>query len=544
MFFRFRRGTAHHRCCTLSGLVGGFSFFLAAVSMLCGVLVFFLFRSYVFPNIEKTDFGSFAVLVLDESQNDRRIREILGRGGMEGFISESSQEVPVDDFGSLKMVPLDIYRDEIDLVDPRDTGYAEKLRTFFVRDGMRFFFLPLGTIAGSNTAKLNKQLTALLQDIPFTFTVLGQRSSPFFNFVLLAAACVFALYFSSNKRLFVFGLPVILAFAWSGSSAFVLTALLVGIWELLREPIRELSAARRYERPLDYAGAGFQGLLERLKPFRLNCFLALLFLVFLVVFSAAAGLFFFPLAAAFLCFFLLYSLALRAESERVRKSRHVPFIPVPLFPFKARTFSLFPLLLPFVFASLLALFLPFFLPGFSPFQEKESPVDTHYLINPEDYYRYIDFQISFSYRPFDQDFYPDTTRPAPAQRALNQKEYLSYYLDEDGLIAGSTGFAIGHSIEDPPFPLEKLMDFLLNYDKVPDRGFEVSGLSLFTFKEWISVAIILAVCTLDLLPPAIRPGIQPWLQNKKKKKVPVFTDKRSAAWKANSLTRSERRFPS
>jgi hypothetical protein len=335
---------------------------------------------------------------------------------------------------------------------------------------------------------------------------MGQRRSFFWYFALLGVACVFALLFSPNKRLFVFQLPLLLAFGWSGSSAFVLAAVLAGIWELLREPMGELSADRRYERP-GYAGGGLKGLLERLKPFRVNCLLILFFAAFFAIFSLAAGLSPIPAAAVLLSFGLLYFLAFRAESERIRKSRHVPFTPVPLLPFKVKTFSLFPLLLPFGAASALALFLSIALPNAAPSREEQAPVD--FLVSSDDYYRHLDFQRTFSYRPL-------------GQQALNQDSFLRYYLGEDGLIAGSTNPSIGSWMA-APFPLEKLMDFLLNYSNAPGRGFGVSWASLSILKELIAVAIIFAALILDLLPSAIRPGTRPLLWN---------------------LSRMERRFPS
>jgi hypothetical protein len=269
-------------------------------------------------------------------------------------------------------------------------------------------------------------------------------------------------------------------------------------------------------------------------------------MVFFVFFSAMAELSPIPLAAAFVSFSFLYFLAIRVESERIRESRHIPFIPVPLLPFKAKTFSLFPLLLPFGLASVLALFVPLFLPNLFPPRQQESPIDLHYLISPGDYYRHIDFQMSFSYRRLDQNLYADST---PGQWALNQEAFLLYYLGEDGLIAGSTGHSSAPWII-PPFPLEKLMDFLLNYDKVPalNSRFAAPGTSLFTsifmLREWIAVAIILAAWIFDLLPPAIRPGIRPLLRSKKKEKIPVSGNKWISAWNLNQLRRSGRRFPS
>ena len=542
-----------------------FSRFAAVVSVLCGVLVFSLFKFFPSPELKVPAGGEdFAVLSVDESRDDRSVREILGRGGITGLISESSQEVAVDDFGTLKMIALDSFRNEIEPFDPRDDGYAAKLRDFFVRDGKRFFFIPLKDVPW-NGIKLQKQLGSLLGDIPFTLTVLEQKEPIFMYFLLLAAACVFALHLSRAPRFFLFEFPVLLAFSRGGSFGFVLAALLCGIWELLREPLGELLAARRNNHGAfggapDYAGTAFAGLRERLRPFRMNFLLLLFLALFFAVFSVAGALSPIPLAAACLCFFLLYFLAFRVEAERNRRSGHIPFTPAPLLPFRTRYFSLFPLLLPFVAASVLALFLPLVFPDFSHAREKDPVADIlaepQYLLSSEDYYRHIAFQKSFSYVKPDQDLYlKDTRTPEAGGGALNQEGYLRYYLGSDGLIGGGTAYAPGGPLaltEEsgegelaqsgvPSFPLEKLMGFLIDYSKpavagnikadTVNRKFAVSGIFLNESKEWISVAIIFAASLLNhprLNYPRLN-FFRPEQRSRKKKKVPVFRDKRIAA---------------
>ena len=474
------------------------------------------------------------ILSVDESQNDRHVREILAGAG--DFISESSMEIPVDDFGVLKMIPLDSFRDEVEPYDPRDNGYAAKLQSFFVHDGERFFFLPLDDVSGGLSAfrisKLRKQVASLLEGVPFTFTVFGQGSAPFLYFILLAAACIGALYFSHTPRLFAFELPVLLAFGWCGPSAFVLAAILSGIWELCREPLIELSAARRYKRGYkDYAGAGLRGLWERLKPFKINCLLVLLLLLIYTVYSVTGKLSPLPVIAGCLCFFLLYFFSLKADAGRVRKSRHVPFTPVPLFPYRTRTFSLSPLLLPFAVVSVFALALSLVFPGgnFGLRRQDAPPIDPAYLVSSEDHNRYFAFQNSFSYTSMDHW--------SNDGEGLNQEGYLRYYLGADGLIAGGTDYARRSDAESslpgrrlagngetvaPPFPLEKLMGFLLHY-QISSGAKPATG-SIFNLRDWISVIIILTASTFNF----IRPGIRP-LMGRKKRKLPAFRDKRIAA---------------
>ena len=433
-------------------------YFLITLSILCGVLIFFLFK---FHSPEEVNTGeNWVVLVFDESQEDRQIRESLAEIG--AFISESSQEITIDDFGAVKKIPLDLFDDEVESLDPRNDGYAAKLRSFFVRDGKRFFFMPLEYNFANRTGNLKKRLALLLYDIPFSFVVLGRERSKLLDFALLAAACGIALCLSKSRRLFAPELPVLLALGWGGALAMVLAAVLAGIWELLREALGELSAARSYSRSeFDYAGAGFKGILERLKPFRLNLLLVTLFLLFFLAVSVVGEISTIPLAAALVCFFFIYFLSYRTETRRATENYHTLFRPVLLFPLRTKTFSLFPFLLPLVAAPVLIMLLPQLLPGFSSAMGRspgKNPfIDPEYFVSSEDYRRHIAFQESFSYQSMEES--PEDT-PGDTSH-----EYLRYYLGEDGLIAGSSGMDESRKIEDTPFPLEKLMDFLIHYYK-------------------------------------------------------------------------------
>jgi hypothetical protein len=283
----------------------------------------------------------------------------------------------------------------------------------------------------------------------------------------------------------------------------------------------ELSAGQGYLQLIKSRGAfpvthRYGGIFEKLKPFRLNCFLVL---VLLLVFSAlcvALDLPPLPPAIGLLCFFFLYFLGFRLDALRIRKSRHVPFVPAPLLPFNTRAFSLSPLLLPYAAAAALALFLPLVFPNlsYSASTHQGYSVDPEYIISADEYYRHMDFQNSFSYSRLG---------------ALNQDAYLYYHLAEDGLIAGAAQ-ARGINGAVPGFALEKLMDYLVNYGN-PDYNGDYSekppGVS--GIKGWFSVLIILSVCMLNLFRPETRPGIQPLLRINKSKKDPSFRDKRAAA---------------
>ena len=491
---------------------------LATGAVLLSLLIFFApKKSFIgSSNFDASDYdASCAVLIVDESEDDSAIQSKLTSGGLHNFISESSQLVAIDDFGVLKFIPLDSFYSKIESFDPRDDGYAARLRSFFVHDGKRFFFR-LTENPLDRTTDIEKQLDAILKGIPFTFVILARSAPVYFYFLFLAIGCVFALFFSSNRRLFVFQIPVLLAAGQAGFFSIILAAGLTGIWELLREPLLELFASRRYSRRLqDYAGSGLRGIIERLNPFRINLLLATLFFAFLLVFSLIGFLNPFLFLAVCASFSFIYLLSIKIDEERMRKRSHIHFMPVLLLPHKVKTFSFFPLLLPFGLLAIASFFLP---TGFDGPSRGPSPIDSGFLVSSGDYNRHIAFQESFSYMPLNQE------QSTLGQDALIQNDYLQYYLGEDGLIKGNVAYAVSGDREPPSFPLEKLMDFLVKYNELTtgdSAGFEKpSGMSASTtLKEWISVAFIFVFCLLDIFRPRIVP----------KKRIPIIGDKRIAA---------------
>ena len=514
------------------------SLVFAVIPLICGGIVFYsagFARGGLHSAASGADTGtaknrsaSFAVLSVDESLNDRRIRELFNSRGINNFHSESSVEIPVDDFGSLRMVPLDSFRSEIEEYDPRDDGFAQRMRAFFVHDGKRFFFFPLDAGSGNTAAALKKELPHVLGDTPYSFTVLKQPAAAFWISRFYAAACILSLYLSRSRGLYVFILPLLLGFVTGGFYIFILAAALAGIWELLRAPLGELTASGFYRRrgfgsPQghgDYAGPGLRGLGERLRPYRANLLLVLLFIAVYVLVSAWWDLSPVLSSAALAGFALCYFLAVKAESKRAGAKGHILFSPVPMLPHRAKTFSLFPLLVPFGAAALLALLVPLLLAG-NPFGSARSrSVDPLYFVSAEDYNRHIAFERSFSFRSLG----------APVDGG-----FLEYYRGKDGLIDGSTanpeswGTEVARLLgrmdqETPRFPLEKLMDFLIQYSHPEKLSRQNDGSELLLLglpvKEWISVAAILTICLFDWIKPGNR---------SKKRKYPLFGDKRAAA---------------
>jgi hypothetical protein len=428
-------------------------------------MVFFLFRFFRPP---ETGAG-YAVVSVDASLGDRHIGALLDSAGLEGgYFSESTQWIEIDDFGTLRKIPLDTYREEIESFDPRDDGFAERLRAFFVRGGRRFFFIPL-----ANAEKnLKNSISSAMGDIPFDFEILGYYR-PFFLYLLILVPSVFAaLFLSGFPSGFVFQVFPLLGFVSGGPPALVPAALLASFWALFRDPLNELFSAPRYQG--FYAGPGFRGFGEKLKPYAFNLVLILAFLP-LFGFAAVMGdLPPLPVWTGLASSWGLSVLARAAETERQKKAAHVRFNPVIMLPGRVKAVPLFPIAAVFVPAVLLSILAPRLFPSLSYPKEAPAVSDPRFLISRAAYEDHIAFERAFSTKPLGS--------------GSREGGYFHYYLGEDGLIAGAGDERNGVDGEEEilSFPLENLMEFLLHYNDCVAEAAPVQG------KEWIPAALFLA----------------------------------------------------
>jgi hypothetical protein len=458
-------------------------------------------------SVPRTAGQGYAVLTLDASYADRSIGAILSRGGIEAYISESTQWVYLDDFGELRQISLDEYRDQVESFDLRDDGYAERLRSFFVRDGKRRLFIPFSfNFPGETPAAFEKRL-ALLGLPPFSLEFLGFSRSLWPGGLLFILAAVFTLILSGTPLLTAAFLPLFAALAYAGSTGFALSVVLIALFKVLLDPVREFFVSRRYGNAGSFRGPG-----KRLRSFKV---LWIVVPVFLMIYGLIAWLGRFPgiLAAAVLPSFLgLLGICLWTESNRGENQGHIQFLPVPIRDASPRPLYFFRPLVPFALASLGAFFSPLLFPGpsFSPGAVPEEPPP----ISKEDYQTHAAFQLSFSVNSLEGEGHGDDSGTDEARGS-----YVRYYLGEDGLIAGTRGYDgefIRRDRENddiPPFPLEKLVEFLENYNHADAGNFRWGDIA--------PVLIALGLC----LPGTLRWG----RKGRRGGKHFIYTDKRIAA---------------
>jgi hypothetical protein len=392
--------------------------------------------------------GGYAVLSVDDSIEDRALLEILdsGKGVFElgSLISESGQWVMLDNFGSLEQIPLDKYGARVLPFDPRNDGYAEKLKEVFVRDGKRFVYVPLKT--GNWTVNiLDKQFTTLLKDVGYSVDYYGIGKPLFFFFIAYIAAsiCLLAVcYAKRNTHRGASGIvvliPVFSSLAFFGAPGIAAAALLFGLFFLLREPLNEFimlpglfSPGKTDKRQMIYR--------EIVKPYKLYWILLGMFalaLGLLVVFSQLKFLFLIAVTAAALAVFFFFSRTMARLD-----GKHTRFTPVMIVKRRTPEFAFSFYMLPFAAAAFIAMFSAPHMSGPLVSDEKFDNI-----VEEMDYYAHLTYQATFSTR----------------QLGSRTAAYPDYILENDGLPspgrADSVNFTFNKN-DFPAFPLKNLMEF-------------------------------------------------------------------------------------
>jgi len=394
--------------------------------------------------------GGYAVLSVDASNEDRQIRSLLVTSGYNVGepICESSQWVMLDRFDSIQRIPLDEYFSRVFPFDPRYDGYAEKLRAVFVREGKRYFYMPL--MAGNwNPGKLDKSFSLLLGEIPFSVDYYGIGRPFALFFIIYAAASVILLalcYVNRKNHRSIVNIvpmvPVLSSLGFFGAAGIGCAALLFGLFILLKEPLHDLI------NPAEKNAKGFEKRMQQLYkeiilPYRY-------YWLFLPVFIIAFGILilFSPLTLLFLLLVFAVSFSVFFFSLKIvifSGVEHKRFNPVTIIRRRFPHFVFPVYILPFVIGAFLAVF-------FTPFMSGTIDSDKKFdnLVGEDDYLRHISFQASFSRNQLNADY-------------LNN-DFPSFFFDSEGLpsmIAGNAKQNINFN-EYPSFPLKNLIDFFGN----------------------------------------------------------------------------------
>lgn len=380
--------------------------------------------------------GAFAELSLDADYAEWELLDGLAAAGIGPVIAESTQEVFLDEFGELVSLPLEAFFQRVEPFDPRNDGYAGRLRSFFVRDGRRYLYLPA-------SSGLRARIAPVLGDVPYSLVPAhrGWSSAWYLLFFVLGAAGAFLLAGPSLTALAV--IPPLSGLAFAGPPGLALAAALFGLFGTLRASLAESPSFR---------GPG--GIYRR--GFSVSC--ALLFMLLCAWVWRRWAIPFQTGLRGVLSFCAVFAAALMAEFSMEKERGRAKFAPVSIragLPGRERVSGLFitpRCAAPLALAAAGALLVPPLFGG-GPAGEPFAGLGEDFpLISAAEYEAHAAFQASFSYRSLHEG---DAESPVPYQR---------YALAEDGLIAAvplEAVYAEDVYVESlPPFPLEALMSFI------------------------------------------------------------------------------------
>jgi len=421
--------------------------------------------------------GGYAVLTTGDSIDDKTLRSSLEKGAAffgGSPVSESSQWVMLDEFDAVRAIPLDTYSLRVASFDPRNDGYAEKVRQVFLRDGKRFVYVPLK--AGNwNSSLLEKQFNDLLGNIPFSVEYYGIGRPLHLFFIAYAAASIGLFVICLVKKKSHIGaaniivlIPVFSSLAFFGAAGIAAAALLFALFIMLREPLNELVTLTGSFLKQD--GNIFKLIYkEIILSYKYYWFFLPVFALFfsaLIIFSQLKVLFF---LAVLICALAVFFLSLRILTFSAGSRKR--FAPVLIMRHRFPEFAFSFFMLPFVIAAFLTFF---FTPYMSGSYVSNSKFDA--MLNEQDYLAHLSYQASFSTQQFGASF----------------SAFPAFFLDTDGLPSmydyNSANQAV--NIDNfPPFPLKNLMDFFhnVNSGKRTDAG---SGTST-RFTELMSLLVLL-----------------------------------------------------
>jgi hypothetical protein len=389
--------------------------------------------------------GGYATLVCGDVYSDREIRDRLDSQGLKGLVSESDQWALLDCFGYIEKVPLVEYEERLLPFDPRNDGYAEKLRSLFVRDGKRFVYIPVGA---NNTENLDAAISQALSGISYSFDYAGSPPGRDILLPLVAfslTACAFFVIPVLRRRLNAGLFPCLLALsplALGLAPGFALAALLAGFAALLTESLGRKPPFGRQMDPPRVSAAQW--------------LLALALIACYVFFSFFCGLpvlFAFFVLASFCCVFFIslkegggkLSIKLGVNTKSLQRRR---FTPVEIISRNTVSYSFFPVMLPFAVMAIALTFAGFAMPqppslpvmNVSPLLAAPTGAVTE-----ADFQEHYLFQSAFSFRALGKTY-----------EAGELPVIAGYELSSNGLLDPAAP-VIDEELQIPDFPLGDLL---------------------------------------------------------------------------------------
>jgi len=425
---------------------------VSLISILTAAGLLFLGSLFGYEDLK----SGYAVVKTGVSAGDKYVCSLLeSSGDFKGeIVSESSQWVFLDTYDSLEMIPLDSYSSRVFEFDPRNDGYADKLKDIFIKDDSRFFYVPLRA-GDSDSLILDKQLNELLSGIPFTVDYYGVGRPLLLFFIIFASAsfCMLVICVLKGKKYpeiinVITLIPPLSSLAFFGASGIGCAAVLLALFIFLIDPVNELAISIGSAKGTSARYAS-KVKAKNLKTIYKNIILPYRFYwLFLPIFIAALAcmVVFSQVNPLLLLMVFTVSSAVFYISIKLlalHGKEHRRFTPVMIIRSSFPKFIFPGYILPFAAGVLIALFFSPIVPGSYNSNEKFETI-----VSENDYHEHIAFQSAFS----------------TSQIGSSSKLFPAFYFDTDGLpsMKAVTADQKINFNDYPPFPLKKLMDFFVS----------------------------------------------------------------------------------
>jgi hypothetical protein len=383
-----------------------------------------------------SDESGFAVVECPATISDEAVVKKLREAGITGAIHEGGQSVLLDDFSGLILVPLEQYDKRVLDIDPRNDGYAAKLKAFFTDGTTRRFFVPLGPLfARLDSDAIKESFIRILAPLPISgvFVREAEQSFP----VLLVLFVIFALWTISlapSRYAALLLMPPLAPLVMAGPAAFTLVVELLAGYRALFQTLRSFCRA-----VLGH---------EKFTPSRNDSAAVGVSILFTALYAWTCrfnGVSLKFALSALLSFMVMALVATFFESGSGLKRAHIHFVSIrgkARILYTAR-FTL--VLLPFTIGAIIAVFASWLC-------ARELPSEGFSRVPPislADYKTHAAFESSFSFRSL---YKYDKNKP-----------FEHFIKNKQGLLSSALPAAArNRDNEIPPFPLTGLLAFLGN----------------------------------------------------------------------------------
>lgn len=372
---------------------------------------------FAFQINNRSGSASLLVVRVPDKILESVVLERLYAAAVQNVISESTQWVYIDDFAGPRAIPLKNYYDYIEPMDPRNDGYADQLKSIFLSDGMRHYFIPLsGLNPWFTQASLLRRLEKSLADLnpSFQLSETSHIQVPWWlTGLVLSSLFVYAFITFKEKREILLSIPAGIIFMPLGIGGILCAGLLVALQICISQFQKDLISRQLKKDPIS-----LRHFFHWYRPqFVYSAILLVMYWVSGLVFSIHWLL----LLAALIVQGATGSLFTLIRLNYFADIGHTFFLPIELIGSVKKHMEPLKSVVPFSLGTLAAFLFFIIIPGKSPVKVLSTDVPPIPVII-EQYKAHIEIQSHFSIRSLHHESSSDSS-------------YNTYMLGSDGLLA-------------------------------------------------------------------------------------------------------------